>query len=123
MADHNELGKWGEEMAREYYIGLGYAIFGMNVKVGSIEIDMIAMKDNRLSFVEVKTRSTLPDNALEAINPRKMQRMARAADSFIRTNRLPYEPQFDIVIVTGSPTKGPRISHYPDAFLPPLTTR
>ncbi|MDE5649953.1 MAG: YraN family protein, partial [Duncaniella sp.] len=58
MAEHNETGKWGEKVARDYLLAQGYAIMGENVRIGNMEIDIIAMKDSSICFVEVKTRST-----------------------------------------------------------------
>ena len=33
MADHNELGKWGESVAREFLLTQGYAISGENIRI------------------------------------------------------------------------------------------
>ena len=57
--DKKELGNEGEMMARDYLLQQGYAIVDTNWQFGHLEIDIIALKDNILVFVEVKTRSSL----------------------------------------------------------------
>lgn len=119
MARHNELGAWGEKVAREYLLTQGYAIGGENTRIGNYEVDFIAMKGDRIVFVEVKTRSTDYVDPLEAVDSRKRARLVRAADEYIRSMNIRLEPQFDIITVVGSPEKY-EIEHFPDAFFPPL---
>jgi len=59
MAEHNELGKKGEELAVEYLQQNGYKILDRNWTFQKAEIDIIATKENILAIVEVKTRSSL----------------------------------------------------------------
>ena len=59
MAEHNELGKKGEELAVKYLQEDGYEILDRNWTFQKAEIDIIAQKDNYLAIVEVKTRSSL----------------------------------------------------------------
>lgn len=120
MARHNTIGAWGERVAREYLLSKGYAIGAENTRLGSVEIDFIAFKDDRICFVEVKTRSTDFVDPLEAIDTRKRARMVRAADAYLHSNDIALEPQFDIVIVIGTPESGHTVEHIPDAFYPSL---
>jgi putative endonuclease len=57
MAEHNELGKLGEEMAGEFF-GKTDILFWRPIDFSKAEIDIIAQKENTL-VVEVKTRSSL----------------------------------------------------------------
>lgn len=123
MARHNQLGEWGERIAREHLLSLGYAIGVENARMGGVEIDFIAFKDDLVCFVEVKTRSSDFADPLEAVDNRKRARMVRAADTYLRDNDIPLEPRFDIIIVIGTPATGHTVEHIPDAFLPPLSTR
>lgn len=126
MAEHNSLGAWGEQMAADHLVSQGYAIMARNTKVAGVEVDIIAMKDTDIAFVEVKTRSEGGFDPLSAVTPRKQQRLARAADSFLRAYALQTQarlrPRFDIITVVGAPGRTPDLRHYPDAFLPPLVT-
>lgn len=119
MVGHNEFGKWGEMVAREYLLTQGYAISGENQRLAGVEIDFIAMRDDRICFVEVKTRSSDFLDPAEAVDRRKQARLAKAADAYMQGRDLPFEPQFDIIVVIGSPDSY-RLEHIPDAFYPPL---
>ena len=119
MAKHNNIGSWGEQIACETLIRKGYAIRERNWKLDKFEIDIIAMHNNRLIFVEVKTRSRSHDEALEAVNRKKIMKMVRAAHAYVQTNDIPHEIQYDIITIAGEPTNY-SIEHIEDAFLAPL---
>lgn len=124
MARHNDLGKWGEQLAADLLVTKGYAIAERNWRAGNMEIDIVAMKGARIVFVEVKTRSDSGFDPADAVDRRRVMRMVRAADSYVRSHGIPHEVQFDVVFVVGSPLGDvpPRIEHIEDAFLPPLRT-
>lgn len=122
MAEHNELGKWGEEVAREHLITQGYAIAGENVRAAGVEIDFIATKDDIICFVEVKTRATEFVDPIDSIDSRKRRRLVRAADAYMQAYDIPLEPQFDIILVIGNPLNF-TVEHIPDAFHPTLNNR
>jgi len=121
MAQHNELGKWGERLAAEYLYSKGYAIVERNWRAGNIEIDIVAMHNNRLVFVEVKTRQDPYIHPEDAVDKRRVSRMVRAADTYINAKKLPHEVQYDIVAITGNPLNY-KIYHIPDAFYAPMRT-
>ena len=56
MAEHNDLGRLGEQLARDFLIAKGYQILEQNWSCGHKEIDIIAMDGKELVIVEVKTR-------------------------------------------------------------------
>jgi putative endonuclease len=56
MAEHNELGEKGEELARNFLRKKGYKIIERNWRFGKDEIDIIAIDNDYLVIVEVKTR-------------------------------------------------------------------
>ena len=59
MAEHNEIGKQGEEVAVNYLLKNGYEIIERNYQARKAEIDIIARKGDWLIVVEVKTRSSI----------------------------------------------------------------
>ena len=124
MARHNELGKWGEQLAVDLLVTKGYAIVERNWRAGNLEVDIVAMKDNRIVFVEVKTRSSEFVDPLDAIDRRRVSRIVRAANSYVKAYNIPHDVQFDVIIIIGTPegVDSPQIEHIPDAFLPPLRT-
>lgn len=121
MAQHNDIGKWGERIARDYLVAQGYAITSLNEKIGSVEVDIIASKGERVVFVEVKTRASLDYDPIDAVDDKKMWRLCRAADIYVRSNDLKLDPQVDVIAVIGSPEEGLlRLEHFPDAIMPPM---
>lgn len=122
MAAHNELGKWGEQVAREYLLVNGYTLAAEDLRVGRVEVDIIAFKGQSVCFVEVKTRSTDFVDPADAVDKKKQRRMVRAADSWVRSNKIPHDPQFDLILITGTP-EAYTLEHIPDAFLPSLNNR
>ncbi len=120
MADHNDFGAWGERIAREYLITKGYTIIDYDTRKGFFEIDIIALKDNRIVFVEVKTRREGSFDPMQSITPKKIRNICRGADSFVRNYDYRQEVQFDIIGIIGTSEHEYRIEHIPDAFYPPL---
>ena len=56
MAAHNELGKWGEEIAARFIEKNGYEILERDWKSGHHDLDIIARDEDTLVIIEVKTR-------------------------------------------------------------------
>lgn len=98
MAEHNELGKLGEEIAADYLQKNGYEILETNWVFQKAEIDIIAQKGDILAVVEVKTRSTL-DFGLpqDFVKPKKIQLLVKAVNEYIIQNDLDVEVRFDII--------------------------
>lgn len=120
MAQHNELGKRGEEIACDFLINNGYTIIDRNWIGERHEIDIVASIANFLIFVEVKTRSSSQwGNPETAISDSKIKRMVAAADHYLRSMDREYDARFDIIsIITNK--KQTEIVHIEDAFLPPI---
>ncbi len=79
-----QLGRWGEEMAARFLEGKGFSILGRNVRTPYGEIDLIAGKAERISFVEVKTRKSTAYGYPEAgVTAKKLEHMLAAAQFFI----------------------------------------
>ncbi|QBN19397.1 YraN family protein [Flavobacterium nackdongense] len=100
MAQHNDLGKLGEEMAVEFLQKNGYEILATNWTFQKAEIDIIAQKEKTLAIVEVKTRSTL-DFGLpqDFVKPKKIQLLVKAVNEYVISNDLDVEVRFDIIAV------------------------
>lgn len=124
MAHHNELGKWGEQIAVDLLVTKGYAIAHRNWRAGNMELDIVAIKGNRVVFVEVKTRSSDFVDPADAVDKHRVMRMVRAANAYIKAYNLPHEVQFDIILVVGMSESAvaPRVEHIEDAFFAPLRT-
>ncbi len=122
MADHNTLGKDGENAAIEYLVQRGYQILHTNWRKGRYELDIVAKTDEELIVVEVKTRSGFdwmkPE---EAVDTRKIRNIVTATDIYIKIFNVDLPARFDIISVVGAYPNF-EIDHIEDAFYPPLNT-
>lgn len=82
---HNKnLGKIGEEKACIYLQKNGFNIIKKNFQTKLGEIDIIALKNNTLYFIEVKTRSNLNKGyPYEAVNKYKINHIKKASYFFV----------------------------------------
>ena len=116
MAEHNDLGKLGEELAVEFLEKAGYAILETNWVFQKAEIDIIAQKGDTLAIVEVKTRSSLEFGSPEEfVKPKKIQLLVKAVNEYVLQNDLDVEVRFDIISVFSNRGKF-EIEHFEDAF-------
>ena len=101
------LGKEGEDRAARFLMKQGYRIIERNYRTRSGEIDLIALHEGAVVFIEVKTRTSNAFGAPElAVNPRKQQRMVKAALGYIKYNKLHQVPcRFDVVAITSAAEK------------------
>lgn len=117
MAQHNELGKIGEELAIDYLLNNGYSIVEKNYRFQKAEVDIIAKKGDVLIAVEVKTRSSIYyGNPQEFVNSKKIQLLVLAIDNYVNENDLDVEIRFDIIAVIKGQNSF-KIEHIEDAFL------
>lgn len=96
-----ETGKTGERIAAHYLRSKGYAILAMNWRHRHWEVDIIASRDGRLHFVEVKTRKSMrygyPE---ESITREKMRNLRNAAEAYQLANPRWQYLQFDVLSLT-----------------------
>ena len=116
MAEHNDLGKLGEEMAVEFLQKNGYEILETNWTFQKAEVDIIAKKENTLAIIEVKTRSSL-DFGLpqDFVKPKKIQLLVKAVNEYVISNDIDIEVRFDIIAVHKE-GKSFAVEHLMDAF-------
>ena len=100
MAQHNELGKKGEQLAVDFLLQNGYEIVERNYRFQKTEVDIIAKKNDILAVVEVKTRSTKDfGNPQDFVKPKQIQRLVKAVDEYVTTHKLDIEVRFDIIAI------------------------
>lgn len=78
------LGQWGEDLAAHWLVKNGYIIIAQNYSAPPGEIDIVAKKNEVLSFIEVKTRSGYPGSAERAVGFLKQDHLTRAAKYYCR---------------------------------------
>lgn len=116
MAEHNELGKLGEELAVEFLQKNGYDILETNWTFQKAEIDVIAQKENTLVIVEVKTRTSIEFGLpQDFVKPKKVQLLVKAVNEYVISNDLDVEIRFDIIAIYKE-DKTYKIDHIEDAF-------
>ena len=106
MALHNKKGKDGELLAGEYLEKMGFEVKIRNWRSGHYEIDIIAMREGMLHFIEVKTRhSTTFGYPEEGVTKKKFNNLKNAAASFLSRNGNFLKIRFDILSILRLPGK------------------
>ncbi|MFG6476489.1 YraN family protein [Microbacterium sp. P06] len=120
MAAKDDLGRAGEQRAADHLIAGGYRIIDRNWRCSQGEVDIVAIRDDVLAVVEVKTRRSLAyGHPLEAIDDRKAARLWRLSAAWIaahpdeaRGRRL----RLDAIAVTGVDPATGDLEHWEDAL-------
>jgi putative endonuclease len=117
MAAHNELGAWGEEIAANYLQRQGYQILERDWKSGHRDLDLIAMDNDTLVFVEVKTRrDRIFTDPEMAVDYQKIRNLQQAANHYVKYKQIDNDIRFDLITVVGMIGETPDIEHIKDAF-------
>ncbi|MBC3845609.1 YraN family protein [Winogradskyella echinorum] len=116
MAQHNELGKKGEQLAVDFLIEKNYDIVERNYRFDKAEVDIIAQKNDILAIIEVKTRSSVDfGNPQDFVKPKQIKNLVKAVDEYVTENDLDIEVRFDIIAIVKQ-GKGYEIEHLENAF-------
>lgn len=116
------LGARGEAAAARFLRRKGYRIVARQARDAYGELDLVAVDQGVLVFVEVKTRQgDSAGHPAEAVDAEKQRRVIRAALAFLRRHRLLEQPvRFDVVAVRWpAGARRPLIEHFIHAFEPP----
>lgn len=117
----SRVGKEGEELAARFLMRNGYDLVVGNFKVPigrnrlgvqvSGEIDLIALENDILCFVEVKTRSSdefsTPLSAVDLRKQRQITRTARVYRKIFNLNTMKF--RYDVVGIVLNGKKAPKI--------------
>lgn len=116
MARHIEIGKIGEKAAQTFLKEKGYEIRATNWRYQRAEIDIIAVHNGILVFIEVKTRTSdfsLPE---AAVNTKKQKLISKAASAYMYHINHTEEFRFDVLSIYIFSENDIRIEHLEDAF-------
>lgn len=101
MAHHHLTGVAGEEMAAKYLLDKGYNILHKNWRHKHWEVDIIASRESKLHFIEVKTRRTgtfgFPE---DDVSRKKIKNLIDASEEFLVQYPHWKLIQFDIISVS-----------------------
>jgi putative endonuclease len=102
-APHLQQGRRGERIACRYLLRQGFDILARRYCTRSGELDIVALEQDTLAFIEVKTRSSSEyGEPWEFVDWQKQQIMHRTAEEFIADYDLgQYAYRFDIISVLG----------------------
>lgn len=106
-------------MARRYLEERGYAILGANLSTDYGEIDLVAQKEKRIFFVEIRRRKgTTYGPALESISDKKKQHVRRSAQYLLLQNKVWQSliPYLSVIAIDENERGETSLEFLPDAF-------
>jgi putative endonuclease len=113
-------GNWAEDKAVKILTEKSYTVLERNWRFKKYEVDIIAQHQEKIVFVEVKSRGTDAFGEPEmAVTMKKQRFLVAAADQYIRENNIELESRFDIIsilVINNNIT----VKHLEDAFYPSL---
>lgn len=113
------LGARGEAAAAKFLKRKGYVIVARSHRGKMGEIDIVAVDDRTVVFIEVKTRrSHDAGHPADAVGRDKQRRLTRLALAYLKKHHLLENPaRFDVVAITWpDDRKPPVIEHFINAF-------
>ena len=117
MTDKKRLGDCGEEYTVRYLEEQGFHIVERNWHSRYGEIDIIAVNEQYLLLVEVKTRragSMIPGE--QAVTLQKQQRLVLTAQCYLQRYPTELQPRFDVAAVTAEGDRIIGFAYYESAF-------
>ena len=115
MVRNKIIGKAGEDLACEILKARGYYILSRNFSCPYGEIDIIALKNGDIAFIEVKTRTSDEyGRPSEAVGLVKQRHMTRAAGYFLSRSKREYGSvdfqviEIEVTHIRGLELKGDR---------------
>ena len=91
-------GDYAEERGCEYLTSLGFSIIERNFYSRFGEIDIIAIKEDVLHFVEVKSGEDY-ELAVQNITPTKLSRLFKTGDVYLKKKALNVSYCYDALLV------------------------
>ena len=113
------FGDRGERCAERHLMRQGLIIIERSFKNSIGEIDLIAVDERTIVFVEVKSRKSDSAGApAEAVDDLKQEKITKTAISYLkRHDLLDSRCRFDVIAITWPiASKKPEVEHFKDAF-------
>ncbi|MCU0318281.1 MAG: YraN family protein [Amoebophilaceae bacterium] len=112
-----QLGKAAENLAVSYLKEQGFSIIARNYRYQRAEIDIIALANQLLVFVEVKARRDNQFGYPEVfVTPRQQALIRTAAEYYIFTHDWCHALRFDIIAILQRNNHQVQLTHFEDAF-------
>ncbi len=113
MAEHNDLGRIGENITKTFLMKQGFKVMDLNYRTKYGELDIVAQKDKRLHFIEVKSikvRDFIHLNNLRVkpednLTYAKWSKFTISVETYLRHRNVPQETlwQIDLACVYINP--------------------
>lgn len=107
MPSSREIGNEAEEFAAQYLKSIGYVIITRNYTIRGGEVDLIALEEECLIFIEVRMRKD--GTATETISERKKASLIKTATHYRTEHQDEREFRFDLLTYNGN-----SIEHFKD---------
>jgi putative endonuclease len=121
MAGKIDMGRLGEDYAFNYLITKGYKIQFRNWRMAHYELDIVAIHNNQLVIVEVKTRSAaIYETNEDAITPNKIRFLVNATEAYILEHDIQMETRFDVIFIKWFSEGKYELDHIENAFTSPV---
>lgn len=88
MKPTKHLGNAGEQFTAQWLQKQEFSLLSRNFRTRWGEIDIIALKNNLVVFVEVRTRTSLYFPTALTVNKRKQQKLIKTAQIFVVQNNI-----------------------------------
>ena len=111
-SEKQKIGETGENIAVKFLMKRGFAILDRNYTKKWGELDIIAEKDNKIYFVEVKSVSKISLDMVsqetldlyrpeDNMHPWKLKRLSRTIQTYLISKKVPEEKmwQVDLLVV------------------------
>ena len=116
MTTRKKIGDQGEDNAVNFLFANGYEVLERNYRFGRAEIDIIALKDSVMVFIEVKSRKNIIYGYPETfLSEQQQDRIHLAAEEYVLQQAWQGEVRFDIIAILWE-GKDPTLDHFEDAF-------
>jgi putative endonuclease len=120
MAEHNTLGKRGEEVAIKFLRQNKYIILDTAWHFNHKEVDIIAKDNDVIVFIEVKTRTTKYwGNPEEFVTKQKQRFLIQAAEKYVTNLNHNGDVRFDVISILFENFEF-TVEHIIDAFYPQI---
>jgi putative endonuclease len=118
LATTRKTGDIAEDLARKHILKEGYRILDTNWRFGHLELDIVALDNNQLVVIEVKSRTGERfEHPSEAVTAAKINRIVEATEAYILLKNIELETRFDVITVVFAGWEV-ELEHFKDAFYP-----
>jgi putative endonuclease len=118
MALNTEQGQKGEALAVSFLCEKGFHVLERNWRYSHYEIDIIAIKDELLHFIEVKLRaSDQYGNPEESVSKKKMSFLLKGIDQYLFLHPHYTDFRLDLLSIVENKEGAPEYFFIEDVYL------